>query len=313
MAVTADKVLAGVKRRAVVPTNQVTLDDDDILELIDDVIDVHVVPMVNSVNGEFFVTSELEALVASQDNYAIPYRSIGRTLRDLKIRNTVSGDVRNSPYIEPEEVHLYKDTALMYGHYFKGDEIFMVPSIPSTYSGSESLEKWYKIRPSSLVKLSKAAKVSSISSTTVLIVEDAGDIVTGSVVDFIKGKSGNSIYDIDKSVTVSSTTFTFTAGDIPTNLAVGDYISLQGTSPVITMIPDECKPWIERLGAREVLLAIGDDIGADKLVSGIGQERTNLLSLLEPRNEGEPRIIINRESLARGGKFYQRRWNYGGS
>jgi len=313
MAITADRVLAGVKRRAVVPTNQVTLDDDDILDLIDDVIKVHVVPLVDSVNGEFFVTIHLEALVASQDNYAIPYRSIGRTLRDLKIRNTTSLNVRNCPYVESEDIHLYTDTALDFGHYFRGDEVYMVPSVPSTFNATESLEMWYKIRPSSLVKLNNAAKVSSVSSPNVTV-EAAGDIATGSVVDFIKGKSGNSIRAIDKTCTnVSGTTFTFAAADIPTDLAAGDYIALAGFSPVITMIPDECSPWIERLAAREVLLAIGDDIGADKLASGIVQERTNLLQILEPRNEGEPRVIINRQGLVRGGKFHQRRWLYGGS
>tara|TARA_R110000824_G_scaffold71080_5_gene182187 strand:- start:1296 stop:2237 length:942 start_codon:yes stop_codon:yes gene_type:complete len=313
MAITADRVLAGVKRRAVVPTNQVTLDDDDILDFIDDVIKVHVVPLVDSVNGEFFVTSELDALVASQDNYDIPYRSIGRTLRDLKIKNTTSLNTRNCPYIEPEDIHLYSDTALDFGHYFKGDQIYMVPSVPSTFNAAESLEKWYKIRPSSLIKLNNAAKVVSVSSPNITV-DAAGDVVTGSVIDFIKGKSGNSIYSIDKTCTnVSSTTFTFAAADIPTSLVAGDYIALAGFSPVITMIPDECSPWVERLAAREVLLAIGDDIGADKLAPGIAQERTNLLQILEPRNEGEPKIIINRGSLARGGKFHQRRWLYGGS
>jgi len=312
MAITADRVLAGVKRRAVVPTNQVTLDDDDILDLIDDVIKVHAVPLVDSVNGEFFVTSELDALVASQDNYDIPYRAIGRTLRDLKIKNTTSNSVRNCPYIEPEDIHLYADTASYFGHYFKGDQIYLVPSVPSTFTAPESLEKWYKIRPSSLVKLNSAAKVVSVSGEFVTV-EAAGDIATGSVIDFIKGKSGNSIYSIDITCSnVSSTTFTFTESEIPSSLVAGDYIALAGFSPVITMIPDECSPWIERLAAKEVLLSIGDDIGAEKLSPGIAQERGNLLQILEPRNEGEPKIIINRASLARGGKFNQTRWNYGG-
>ncbi len=313
MAVTADRILAGVKRRAVVPTNQVTLDDDDILDLIDDVIKVHAIPLVDSVNGEFFVTNELEAITASQDNYDIPYRSIGRTLRDLKIKNTTSNDVRNCPYIEPEDIHLYTDTAVNFGHYFRGDQIYLVPSVASTFSATESLEKWYKMRPSSLVKLSAAAKVSTVSSPNVTV-EAAGDIVTGSIIDFVQGKSGNRIYSIDKTVSnVATTTFTFDADDIPSALTAGDYISIQGTAPVITMIPDECSPWIESLAAQRVLEAIGDIEGATAYSDDIAQEKRNLLQILEPRNEGEPKIIINRGSLVRGGKFHQRRWLYGGS
>lgn len=311
MTVTADKVLAGAKKRAVVPTNQVLMDDDDILEFIDDVIKVHVIPLIESVNGEFFVTTKLEALVASQSNYAIPYRAIGRTLRDLKIKNTTSNETRNCPYIEPEDVHLFTDTALDYGHYFKGDEIYLTPDVPSSVTGDDSLEIWYKLRPSRVVKLANAAKVASVSSPSVEV-ESIGDIATNSVIDFIAGTSGNGIREMDKTCTnVSGTTLTFAAADIPSGLVAGDYISLAGTAPVITMIPDECSPWIERLVAREILLSIGDDIGADKLNPGIGQERTNLLQILEPRNEGEPKIIINRHSLARGGRFHQRRWLYG--
>jgi len=326
MAITTDRLLTGIKRRAVIPTNQVLFEDSDILDFIDDVIKVHVVPLVDSVNGEYFVTSSLTALVASQSNYKIPSRSIGRTIRDLKIEDTRSSGVRNCPYIEPEDIHLYSNTSLNYGHYFKGDEIYLVPDVPSnisldpiTLKATESLQIWYKLRPSSLVKLTNAAKVSSVSipedltDPGTVVVESVGDVVTSSVIDFIQGTSGNGILGMDKTCTnVAGTTLTFLGSDIPTGLAAGDYISLYGTSPVVTMIPDECSPWIERLTAQEILLSIGDDIGADKLAPGIGVERKNLLSLLEPRNEGEPKIIMNRDSLARGGKFQHGRWLYGG-
>jgi hypothetical protein len=312
MAVTADRILKGVKRRAVVATNQVLLDDDDILEIIDDNIKSHVVPLIDSVNGEFFVTSTTESIVAGQDNYTIPYRAIGRTLRDLKIIDS-SNAVRNCPYVEPEDIHLFLDTALNFGHYFKGDEIYLIPEVPDTYSGSESLQIWYKLRPSTLTKLTNAAKVSSVSSPTVEV-ESAGSVTTGAVIDFVKGKSGNTILGMDKTCTnVSGTTLTFASADIPSGLAVGDYISLAGSAPVITMVPDEVSPWLERLAAQEVLATIGDDVGAGNLAQGVAIERQNLLSLLEPRNEGEPKVIINRYGLARGSKFKQRRWLYGGS
>jgi len=311
MAVTTDRLLAGIKRRAIIPTNQVIFDDDDILDLIDDVIKIHVVPLIDSVNGEYFVTSTLTPLVASQSNYKIPNRAIGRTIRDLKIKNTTSGDIRNCPYVEPEDSHLYGQGADRYGHYFKGDEIYLTPEVPSTLTSSESLQIWYKLRPSQLVKLNNAAKISSVSSPNV-VVEGVGDIVTGSKVDFIQGQSGNSILGLDISCTnVAGTTMTFSASDLPSGLAAGDYIALAGFSPVVTMVPDECSPFIERLTAQEILLSIGDDIGADRLSGGIGLERQNLLSLLEPRNEGEPKIILNRDSLARGSKFQHNRWLYG--
>lgn len=303
MVVTTDAILAGVKRRAVVPSNQITLDDDDILILIDDVIKMYAVPLIDSCNGEYFVTSEDTTITASVSNIDIPYRAIGRAVRDVLIVDNDTGDERDCPYIEPENAIYYDSYASQFGHYFEGDQLVLVPGVPSTYTGNESVRIKYKLRPSQLVKLNTAAKVSSISSPTI-DVESVGNIATSSVVDFISGKSGNRIYSMDKTCTnVSSTTLTFAAADIPSSLAVGDYISIQGTAPVVTMIPDECKPWIENLGARQVLLAIGDDIGADKLIPEITQGRQNLLSLFEPRNEGEPKIILNPNNLARRGRL----------
>ena len=311
MTVTADRILAGVKRRGIVPTNQVTLDDDDLLALIDDVIKVHAVPLLESVNGEFFVTTELDAITASQDNYEIPYRAVGRTLRDLLIRNTTTLDERNVPYIEPEDVHTYKESALKFGHYIQGDEIVLVPSVPSTFSEPESLVKKFKLRPSLLVKLTNAAKVVSVSSPNVTV-DSAGDITTGAVIDFIRGKSGARVYSMDKTCTnVAGTTFTFAAADIPSALEAGDYIALAGYSPVIQMIPDEVSPWIETLAAQRALKSIGDTEGAADLKEDVITERENLLKILEPRNEGEPKVTMNRDSLARGNKFQQRRWLYG--
>ena len=75
MATTTDRLLKGIKRRVVLPNSQVLFDDEDIIEVINDIIKVHAVPLIDSVNGEFFVTSELTPLVAGQSNYKIPTRS----------------------------------------------------------------------------------------------------------------------------------------------------------------------------------------------------------------------------------------------
>lgn len=127
--------------------------------------------------------------------------------------------------------------------------------------------------------------------------------------DFIQGKSGNSILGMDVSVSnVSGTTFTFSASDIPSDLAVGDYISIYETAPVVTMIPDEWSPWIQKVAARDILEAIGDDVGAAKMDKYVQREKENLLSISQPRNEGEPIVTVNRRGLVRGNKFSQGRW-----
>ncbi len=308
---TSDDLLLGVKNTITFVSSAANLDDDALLKKIDDAIKTYVVPMIDAANQEFFVTEYTTPIVASQTEYSIPYRAIGRAIRDLLIQDS-SGNQQSSPYIQPEDVHLYKDTALDYGHYFRGDKIRLVPDIPDNYSSGESLVMPYKIRPSRLTELTNAAKVSSVSSPDVTV-EDVGLITTGSVIDFIEGKSGRSLLAIDKSVTnVSGTIITFASADIPSQLTTGDYISLAETSPVVNMIPDEFRPYIEKVAARLVLLAIDDEVGMQKLEKLMGEEKKNLAMLIEPRNEGEPKKILNRNSLARGSKFSQTRWIIGG-
>lgn len=311
MSMIADDLLRGVKNTITFVDSISTLDDTALLKKIDDAVKTYIVPMVDASNGEFFVTDYTTPVVAGQTEYSIPYRAIGRTVRDLLIVDS-SGNKQSSPYIAPEDAHLYKDTALDYGHYFRGDKVVLVPDIPTTYSSGESLNIPYKLRPSKLVKLDQAAKVSSVSSPDVTV-EAIGDIATGSVVDFIEGKSGRSILGMDKTVSnVSGTTITFAAADIPSALAQGDYISIQGTSPVVTMIPDDFQPYLEKVAARLVLLAIDDEVGMQKLEKLMNEEKKNLSMLIEPRNDGEPKVILNRNGLARGSKFSQTRWIIGG-
>jgi hypothetical protein len=313
MVVTTDELLAGVKRRGIIASNTSRLDDDDLLALIDGVIKTTVVPFLDSCNGNFFVRTDVIPIVAGQSSYDIPYRAVGRSLRDLKMQSSTGDNTWRCPQIGLENSHREYDGGESYRHYFLGDQFVLVPDVKSNYSLSENLLISYKIMPNKLVKLSLAAKVSSVSDPSVSV-ESVGDIITGSTVDFIAGKSGNRIYSFDAIVTnVSGTTLTFGSDVIPSDLSSGDYISIAQTSPVVTMIPDEVSPWIEILSVRKALQALGDTDGANEVMPDIQIEKENLNKILEPRNEGETIPIINRNSLVRGRVFDRARFRYGGS
>lgn len=312
MAITADRLLAGVKRRISMPSSQVLLDDDDILAFADDVVKSKVVPMFESVNQEYFVTSTDTALAASTSEYDIPYRAVGRALREIKIKSSTDDtDVRNLSKINIEDIQYYSAMSSVSAFYFKGDRIYLVPSVSSATQVNE-LEIWYRLAPSNLVKLSTVATVVSATSTIVTVDAVPSSITTSTPIDFVQAKSGNRIYDIDKTPTaVGSTTITFAASTIPSALTAGDYIVLAGYSPVVNMIPNEAYPFIESSVAKRCLKAIGDFEGSRELDEDIADEKKSLLMMLEPRIDGEPTIIINRSGLVRGNKFGQRRWLYG--
>lgn len=311
MSMLADDLLSGLKDTITFVASPTTLEDVGLLKKLDDAIKTYLVPMIDASNGEFFVTSYSTPIVAGQSEYAIPPRSIGRTVRDLFIRDS-DGNEQSSPYIAPEDAYLFKDTALAYGHYFRGDKIVLVPSISATYNSNETLSIPYKLRPSKLTLSTNAALVTNVSSPSISV-GDIGSIETGSTIDFVEARGGRSIIAQDVTVTnVSGTTLTFDAADIPSSLIVGDYISLAGTSPVVNMIPDDFQPYLEKVAARLVLLAIDDDVGMSKLDKLMTEEKRSLAMLIEPRNEGEPKIIMNRNGLVRGSRFQRNRWIIGG-
>lgn len=303
MAKTADRLLQGLKRRVIIPSSQPLMSDSDMLAMADDVIASQMVPMLKSTRQEFFVISTTTDTVASTSAYDIPYRAAGRTIRDLKMIDS-SGSRRDMVLIAPEDSHLYTDTGRPFGFYFKGDKLILVPT-PT--DATDDLEIWYELMPSSLVTLANASTVTSATTTVVTVNQVPSGIDANVTVDFIQGRSGNTLLSMDVTVqSVSPTTITFASGAVPTGLGAGDYIALSQQSPVI-MLPDECYPLLETLTSIRILEAIGDFEGADRLQEAAKNERKDLGKLLEPRVTGENTKIVNRSGLLRGHRLNYRR------
>ena len=305
MSKTADRLLEGIKRRVIAPASQPLLDDDDFLALADDVIEQLIVPLLLSVRQDYLATSETQTITNGTGTYDIPYRAIGRALRDLKISD--GSTTRDLVLVPSEDAHLYESSTTVSGFYLKGDKIVLV-STPA--ADGLSLETWYNLAPSRLVTTDQAAVVTGSTATTVTVSSLPSVITTGTVIDFVQAKSGNSILAMDKTVTdATGVTLTFATGDIPSDLVVGDYVSVYQTTPVIP-IPNEAYPLLETATAKRCLHALGDFEAASPLENDETQEMTRLRMLLEPRVQGENTIVMNRASLLRGRGRYRRGFSF---
>ncbi len=303
MAMTSDRLLEGLKRRISMPANQVLLENSDILAIADDIIKAHFVPMLVSIRQDYFVTSSETATVADQADYSIPYRAIGRVLRDLKLTDG-SDTTRDLALLPIEEAHRYATSTTPHSFYFKGDKVVIVPTPPDADS---SLQFWWELGPNKLVEVSDAALVTSVTADDVTVTAIPDTITAGGVIDFVQGKSGNATIAMDKTVTTAtSLIISFGTDEVPTSLASGDYIALAGYSPVI-QLPDECYPLLESRVGKRCLQAIGDYDGSKALDDDIREEEKNLKLLLEPRIQGEPTVILNRQGLLRGRNYFRRR------
>ena len=303
MTITADRLLEGVKRRISTPTSQVLMTDADILAIADDITKTYMVPLLMSLNQDYFVTSSEVAFVTDQAEYDIPYRAVGRALRDLKIVDS-SDTVRDVSLIPIEDAHRFTQSSTPHSFYFKGDQVVIVPTPSET---TTSIQFWWEEPPSNLVKVDAAGLITAIVSPVVTVATLPSTMIAGVDVDFVKGRSGNSTIGMDKDiVSVLGTDITFASADIPSRLAVGDYVTLAQTTPVV-QLPNECYPLLESYVGRRVLLAVGDTDGARAMDEDVRVEDKNLKLMLEPRIQGEPTVIINRNGLLRGRGFFARR------
>jgi hypothetical protein len=302
MTVTADRFLEGLKRRVTVPANDELLNDTGLLAIGDDVMREELVPLLLSVNENHFVTEPYtQAMVADQDAYDIPYRSVARGLRDLKLVNASDpSQVSDMQQVTLEEEHLFPRAGLPASFYFRGDQIVVVPVPIDT---SYSLKIWYNLKPGSLCQVTSAARVTAVGATTVTCSSLPTTMLAGVTVDFIKATSGCRTLALSKAITnATATDLTFAAGDVPTGLAVGDYVSLAETSPVV-QIPDEAYPYFETLCASRVCDAIGDLEVQQALEAKAQRQKESLLKILAPRIEGAAKKIVNRNGLLRGRGF----------
>lgn len=303
MTVTVDSFLAGVKRRITVPANQVLLDDPDILAMGDDCVKEALVPLLLGVNQNYFAVYKDVPLVANQAEYDIPDRAMGRALRDIKlVANADTSQINDLSLIALEDAHLFAKTGKPTGFYFLGD---VVVTVPAPVSADYSLRMYHNQAPSKMVGTTTAARVVSFSGTSVVCSGSGSGLLTGTSIDFVRGKSGCRTLGIDKTITsIAGSTFDFALADIPTNLQAGDYIVAAGCSPVL-QIPDEAVPYLEACLGERICGAIGDIEGAGLLAGKMPTVMKAVLKVLSPRVEGETTKIVNRGGLLRG-----KGWNF---
>ncbi len=287
------------------PANQVRFSDADLLKFADEETEALLLPILTSIRQEFLVKPKTVPCVANTQKYKIPYRAVGRTLRDLKLARTSDTTfIKTLAYVSPEDASVYTTTMSgePFGFTVEGD---CVKLLPTPLSSDLSIVFYYVLKPSYLVPVTSAGTITAfnLSAGTVGISTAVTGFSTGATMDIVDGKSGCSVKAEDiVNTNVSSTTLTFTVGDLPTDIAVGDYVTLTNQTPVMQM-PDEFHQCLVQAVICRVLEALGDTdllaISADRLAKKIDVAQ----QLLSPRVESELPVVLDRFGLLR-----QRPW-----
>jgi hypothetical protein len=307
MARTTDDLLNSVKISCTMPSNQVLLTDDRILALAQEEMELRIIPSVINTNQNYMVRFEQVPVVFGQESYAIPYRALGRTLRELKIQDG-SQQIRNLALISLEDAHFFNYQATPNSFYFMEDRIILVPN---PQSNTLMLNIYYLLRLGRLTQTLNCAQVTAIDTMTnsINVSVVPSNMQVGSLIDFIQGRDGNSLLAYDQPiVNIAGTTITFASlpQTIPYVLSVGDWIAPADTTPVL-MVPEEAFSLLQSLTSYRCLMAIGDQQAAQAVMGDVNEKIRMFEMMISPRIEGEPIKIINRISLLRGNRSRIRR------
>lgn len=185
--------------------------------------------------------------------------------------------------------------------YFEGNQIVFY-SAPQT----GTLRFTYPRRLSELVLLASIAPITAISGGTITATSPAGYPTASTAYDFVKSTPHFDILAMDKNATRSGNTFTFTAADVPSGLAVGDHVCLASQSTV-------CQAPLELHDVLALRVAIMNSAGkndaqVDRLKGFLREAMDNAAHLLNPRSTTEA-VLVNPNSPG-WGSF---RGGYGGS
>lgn len=307
---TSNTLIDSVKRRAAIPASQSTFLPDDILAFANEEMNIGLVPTILRLHEDYFLYTEDIPLVANQSRYVIPHRSIGNKLRELAFKDT-NGNIFEMTRISVDDLPDYNgpyQQSHQYTYYIESNEVVLVPSIGSSVSGY--LVMSYYLRPNNLVTDDRGAVISAINTSTgELTLENVPSGFTiNETFDLIKSKSPFKTVSLDITSTAINTTtlvITFDPDDLPTSLAVGDYVCLSEET-IVPQAPSELHVMLAHRAATRCIEAMGDMQALQNANQKLAEMELNAPTIIDNRVEGSPRKIVNRHSILRQGLFRRR-------
>jgi hypothetical protein len=291
MGKTTTTMIADIKLIGSFPTTDSLFSNANYLSILTREQLTTVVPLLNKVNEEYFITEKDYAVTANQISYRIPARAVGSQLRDVQLVSS-SGDVTGL-------VRLFEDNREssnegQQGYYIKGNSVLLSPT-PTTTTG-DTLRLIYMRRPSTFVLPSACGEITSINTGTNQVVVSAlpSTMTTSTSIDFIQGSSPYDLLSMDTSISsVSGTTVNFSA--LPTDLAVGDYICLSGQA-CVPMIPEELVDVLIQ-AALCTCLSSKKDKSVELELQKLEQLKNSFIEMLSPRVKSDDKKILNKYSF----------------
>ena len=283
---TTDTLIESVRRRGHLTHSAGSIDLDDLVFLANEELQTYVVQFLIQLRAEFNVSDHPIALTAGTSLYDLPSRAVGSEVRQV-LRETTENQFERILRVEPERILVPPQANSGPTHYyFKDLQIGFTPC-----GGSNVIVQYFR-RPGDLVLEVQGAQVTAIDEMagTVTLAAVPDTFTDAAEYDFTQARPPFRLLAMDQSATFVSNVMTL--AEIPTGLAVGDWVTLAQES-VIPQIPLVLHPFLAQRTVVKALEALGDARG-EQFAKAALDEEGRLSRILVDRTQGSPRYIINR-------------------
>jgi len=297
-------LLLTIRRRASIPENQNTFSDEDLLEMASEEMFISVLPKMLELHEDFYLRSEDVDLVENVSEYTIPYRAIGDKLRDVSYIGS-DGEVYEMTRIPIDDLTVYNGGFMSNEQYrtfyLKGNQVVLYPGISSNPVGS--LRFHYYMSPNAITLESRVAKITAIDTVTGVLTLDKvpTNFSTSIQYDLTMKRSPHRILSIDldaSNINTTSKTITLSADDLPTELAVGDYITQAGET-FYPQLPTELHSLLAQNVAIACLESMNDSEGLKLAMNKLQRMERAIPRLADNRVEASAQKVTSHRSLLR--------------
>lgn len=294
-------LLTSVKQRAMNASNQNLLTDADIVRIASEELQSVMLPYIESVKGEYYVTNEDQAFVSGTTVYTLPQRATGTKLRDVCLVDNQGNEVLLN-YINPEDLKSsWAYAPYQFGFYPKDHTIVLILGNLIGSGNYSYVRMIYFRRPNTLCTTGvegNAGQVLSFDTNAKTITLDYAPPSWDEDTEFDIINSMPPFQSrVDNAALASAPAgfvLTFTNA-LPSGLSVGDWVSEANFSPIPQM-PVECHRVLETLTAARILQYTGDP--AFQVMQAMAEkQKQDLIQILSPRVDGSPRKIPIRNRL----------------
>jgi hypothetical protein len=275
MGTTTSDLISSIKIKGSFPTANDLFSTNDYLSILNDEMLNQIVPLLAKVQEEYFLAYKDYSVAVGQELYRIPKRATGSSLRSIQLISSTGSVVPLQRLFEEDKTSLNGSGAN--GYYLRSNQVAVSP-VPT--AATDTLRLAYFRRPSKFVTPSACAQITAINGNIVTVASAPVTFANGILIDLVQGDTPYDLLSMDLPIaSISGTTLTFTS--VPTDLAIGDYVSLAGQA-CVPMVPEELVPLLVQ-AALCICLTSKKDMSAQLELQKLQAMTESSLALLEPR------------------------------